>query len=636
MTRRSLRVGALSCLALVIGALAQSAQGASPASGHLGPKHQLLRYTTAQQYGSPFGLVIAAAGSQGVECPPAALDPKDLVCDHFALTVDVPASYWESHHGGVQVSVPPNFYGYVYDAQGELVSFSPYSSGEVHPMTVASAAGDYEIRLAPYVALGTSDVTVRWVSKPGKDGGFPEVGFTAYHGRKMSSPPSKRPMNSEIAYSGPVAKWTTTYVGQDAVEPTIGVDRSGTAFFAAFRSSTTSQTSLLLRSTDYNRSWQSVQPDAAGTGAEDHPISQDPYVYVDKDYGRVFDIDLTLGGSYLDFSDDQGEHWTRGVAVSPFGVNDHQTLFAAKPPPESGLLSTLDLRFPKFVYYCVNQINGTWCSKSIDGGITFVPGPVPAYVGASASSSTAGFCGGLTGQGVGDSKGRIFIPRGYCGEAQLAISNDAGTTWQQVVVSRSVPSAGIQTAVAVDAKDNLYYVWWDERWHQPYLSVSRDHGESWSTPLMIAPPDVAEVNFPSVDAGTFGRVAIAFPGTEVADRTDLTRPWSSYVVLSTDALSSNPTFMSSVVNPGGIDDPIHRGDCLQRCGLMYDFLDVTVANDYVGTVWVTAVDTCTSLDDCSDSTVGGHSDGAGRDGASDDSRGVAVRQRSGPPMRVSG
>ena len=61
-----------------------------------------------------------------------------------------------------------------------------------------------------------------------------------------------------------------------------------------------------------------------------------------------------------------------------------------------------------------------------------------------------------------DSAGRIFVPKGHCGFPWLATSSDGGTTWSRVEVSKKIGAADIQTAVAVDSADNLYYVWWDD------------------------------------------------------------------------------------------------------------------------------------------------------------------------------
>ncbi|MDQ1695603.1 MAG: hypothetical protein QOJ03_956 [Frankiaceae bacterium] len=630
-------------IAAAFAALMGTGGAATPSSGHLGPSHRSLSYTTVIQAGNIDGLVV---GLEGVfTCPPASQDPADALCDHYALSVDVPPSYWDTHHGGVQIVVPADFFGYAYTPANTLAASSGWT-GKAHVMTIPNASGRYEIRLAPYFAFGTSKVTAAFVSAPGADKVLHGHAFTAYHGLALSRQPKKKPANHAIPYHGPKLAFRATYVHRGAAEPTIGVDKRGAAFFvaAAFDALPDNPAhkneprTVVLRSTDQNKSWHSVQPPlVAGTG-DGQPATLDPYVYVDRDYGRVFDIDLALAGSYLSYSDDEGKTWNRGAAISVFGANDHQTLFAG--PPTAGL-KTVDPAFPKILYYCVNQIDGSYCSRSLDGGRTFTNTGTPVFPPADAQPQNGvPFCGGLHGHGVTDSKGRAFMPRGFCGAPELAISADAGTTWNRVNIDKAIKgngasnigAQGIQDSIAVDTRDNLYYVWYDDTYKLPYLSISTDHGKSWTRPRMIAPPGVQAVDFPTIDAGTPGRIAITFPGTRSKDDGDITRPWNSYVVESVNALSSRPTFLSVVANRGGLADPIHRGDCDGRCGRMYDFLDIVRAPDVRGTIWATATDTCTTQAFCNTRRVAGYAAATGEHGASDSRDGVVYRQVSGPPL----
>jgi len=138
---------------------------------------------------------------------------------------------------------------------------------------------------------------------------------------------------------------------------------------------------------------------------------------------------------------------------------------------------------------------------------------------------------------------------------------------------------------------------------------------------MITPPGVYEVNFPTITAGQTGKIALTFPGTPVNDRANATRPWNSYVVLSTDALSADPTFYSNIANPA--NDPVYRGNCLGRCGRMFDFLHVEVSPSD-GMVWATAVDTCTAKNGCNTAAAT----------SSTDMRGIAIKQLAGPVVGV--
>ena len=416
-------------------------------------------------------------------------------------------------------------------------------------------------------------------------------GPAAYHGTVVSGAnPAQAPQNQALPLADQDALVLQAHdIGHDAAEPTIGVDPSGAVFYAAaaFDGVGGLAKTTVLRSADGGQTWQTVSPSIAGT--QTHPVTLDPYIYVDPT-GRVFDIDLLLAGSHLSFSDDQGANWTT-TALTVAGANDHQTLAAGPPPAGNPAVRPLDPAFPRIVYYCVNQVSDSWCARSLDGGLVFTQTATPAFLGV--DPAAGGVCGGLHGHLVADPDGRIFLPKEHCGFPWIAISEDGGDTWKRVRVSDTIGEADVDPAVAADSAGNLYYVWWDDQHRLPYLAVSRDHGQSWSAPRMIAPPGVHEVNFPTITAGDPGRIAITFPGTTVDDRQDATRPWDSYVVVSSNALDPDPLFLSNIANDPG--DPVHRGDCIGRCAGMLDFLDIQVS-PADGTAWASAVDTCTG--DC--------------------------------------
>jgi hypothetical protein len=240
---------------------------------------------------------------------------------------------------------------------------------------------------------------------------------------------------------------------------------------------------------------------------------------------------------------------------------------------------------------------------------------------------------------VTDNAGRLFIPRGYCKIPMIAISSDAATTFHDVQVAKGVSMSGQQASAAVDRAGTIYYVWQDGKYNLPYLSVSRDHGEHWSTPLMIAPPGVHEVDFPTMDVGDPGRISVTFPGTtSTRGGKDKTRPWNSYVVVSTNVLTAKPLFLSNIANPKW--DPVHRGDCNGRCGHMYDFLDIVVSSRDQGRVFATEVDTCTAVMSCNRRRVAGEDDDdivqyelGNTHGAASDMQAVIIREVSGPALR---
>lgn len=483
--------------------------------------------------------------------------------------------------------------------------------------------------------------------------GAPYGGFAAYHGTRLRTEPTVPAGNKALAYKGPKLELAQAYVGRKAAEPTLGVDKQGTVWTvaAAFDAipgnpPKNEPRTVVMRSTDGGRTFKDTSPNLAGLKTQN--VSTDPYMYVEPTTGRVFDLDLQgLNGAHLSYTDDQGKTWTESL-LSTAGANDHQTLVAG-PAPEGAPLPLTDPKFQKVLYYCTNAVTWASCARSFDGGRVFTQTNQmgyttvdPTYLATLDLDHNEGICGQLHGHAVVDRAGRLFIPRGYCRIPMIAISSDAGTTFHDVKVA-DIPINGQQASVATDAKGNLYYVWYGGN-HAPlpYLSVSKDHGEHWSTPLMIAPPGVHETNFPTIDVGDPGKIAITFPGTTSAAGTkDKTRPWNSYVIVSTDALSANPLFLSNIANPK--NDPVARGDCSDRCGRMYDFLDVVSAPGDQGRVFATAVDTCTAASSCNSKRVSGNDDDSDivteetnhPYGASSDMQGVIIRQVSGPALRGS-
>jgi hypothetical protein len=417
------------------------------------------------------------------------------------------------------------------------------------------------------------------------------------------------------------------YVGRQAAEPTIGVNGHNTAFFAAgtFDSVvgvpgvTTLARTVVMKSTNKGRTWVPASPPflLGQSNTTEPPFSLDPYIHVDPVTGRIFSVDLNLACAYLVFSDNEGATWERNPVACGQPVNDHQSLVTGPVP--AGLAT---IGYPRVVYYCFNRVADTSCSRSLDGGRTFAVAGT-AYIGD--DPAAGGICGGLAAQAVTDSVGRIFIGKGHCGKPWVAMSANGGTTWTRTKIADHIVMADHEVSLAVDDADNLYATWTDGVYRLPFLSVSSDHGATWSTPAMIAPPPVHETNFPTVVAGAAGRIAVLFPGTHSWDRNDPGRPWNLYVVLSLNGLAGQPVFTWATANNPA--DPVHRGNCgPDRCdaqdrGSMFDFLDIQIS-PADGAIWGTLSDTCVGA--CvTDPTAKKLRPG----------QGAAIRQEGGPRLR---
>jgi hypothetical protein len=555
------------------------------------------------------------------------------------------SAYWTgAYHGTLNGKMTIRWYWSTHDAaasSGNLVAHVYADPGTPQEKEIGTALtgvsrGDGSVNAYTVVVdvKGTVSRTLRVVGAPryvdtGED-------LTAHYGStsapayvdvpKGVTPPAKLPTNPTVRDTNPL-RVSATRIGREAGEPTLGVTKQGNAFVSASAfDSPGGQLSrtLVYSSTDGNRSWHNVTPLTAGQPVS--PASLDPYLYVDKSTGRIFNDDLTVGCSYLTWSDDQGRTWTKGnplACESP--VDDHQTLVTGRPI--AGLTTT---GYPNLVYYCVNKVADVQCARSQDGGLTFRISGNPAYMGVEQpqdgsphQGETAVLCGGLHGHIITDPAGRLYVPKGHCDQPWLSMSADGGATWTQTLVNR-MTVASHQTSVTSDTAGNLYYTWIGADDLLPYLAVSRDHGRTWGPALLIAPPGVAAVNFPTVEAAEPGHLVVSFPGTTARDAT-AARPWSYYVAVTTDALASRPVFHSTTANPR--TDPIHRGPCLDRCAGMFDFVDVVIAPSS-GELWAAAVDTCTSV-----ACRTAEGPGLSKAQEAGDAQGVVIRQLSGPGLR---
>ncbi len=392
------------------------------------------------------------------------------------------------------------------------------------------------------------------------------------------------------------------YTGFDGWEPTLGLTSNGDMFLESPGAMCCGFVEV-IRSRDRGDSWELVTPKLP-SGDNRHLISADPYVYADRDTGRVFTDDLTLACSLLSYTDDSGDSWTTNPIACGMPLNDHQTLFSG-PPAISRTVG-----YPNVVYYCFNHLVAlsTYCSKSLDGGLTFVPTGTPAFANVDPSDSGPNsgvpfVCGGTTGHGVVGPDGTVYLPRVECGKPTLAISSDEGLSWKRVVVSEK-EGIGHEAGVAVDRDGNIYFVWTADDM-LPYLVVSRDGGETWADPVLLAPPGLEQGVLPGVTVGAPGEMAMVYLGTKDGESSY----WNGYVTRSSNVLGPRPRLVTTQVGTSG--DPLSRASCLHRCLDLGDFFDVVI--DDAGTSWAAFVDACISIA-CT----------TGADGNDEDEQGIVV------------
>jgi hypothetical protein len=474
--------------------------------------------------------------------------------------------------------------------------------------------------------------------------------------------------------NGPSARLFHT--GQPAIEPSLGITPSGEIFvntlspFVVVETPVrriTPQSGAVSRSVDGGRSWQEVSPRVADRKTHTFP-TQDPYLYVDPATGRIFQSDLRppANCSDLSFSDDLGETWTNTVVGCD--QTDHQNIFAGPPPPNGPQPSG----YPNIVYYCA--VNGgiqadfstaTTCSRSTDGGRTFVLTGEPAYVDKTGQAGgekpeylgIPGHCSGATGHGFAAPDGTVYLPRGHCGQPFLAISRDAGATWERVQVADN----GMNTArngasdheagVVADEFGNVYYTWVGRDRH-PYLAVSRDRGATWSAPMDVGAPGLRQALNPGIALGAPGKVAIAYMGSTNAsgppfaddincsEHPDCAKAptnfdgvtYDGWVTQTANALEADPLFYSGTVNDPR--EPLVRGRCgpIVRCQQQFDFSDVQIS-PADGSAYAAFVGPCEASGCLGEGIVGRFVGGPSLTSRSPrrDTAGAAVAPQTGPP-----
>lgn len=399
-------------------------------------------------------------------------------------------------------------------------------------------------------------------------------------------------------------------VGVTAAEPTLGVDSDGNVFFVGLEDTGTVLQAPVMRSADDGKTFTEVSPRVGPARVQFN--SQDPLLYLDQGTDRVFTADLSLiagCSTTISYTDDQGETWSTTQLC--LANTDHQNMFTGPP------VTSTTTGYPNVVYYCAidgGALGGfgtiTSCGKSIDGGRTWVRTGEPPFTDDPTHTDPGhfgvpGHCGGETGHGFADAKGTIYVPRGYCGQPWLAISDDEGLTWRRVqVADNGMPQQegglGLQdheAGVAVDRDGTIYYLW-TARDRLPYLAVSRDAGETWSKPMMIAPPGVTEAWGPAIEVGGNGKIAATYvaskdaPGGEAPTGTGdeyEEATWHPFITVTDRASARNPIFYSAQLTAS--QDPVVIGPCpVFRCAQQFDFIDVVIGPD--GTPWSSFVDGC--------------------------------------------
>jgi hypothetical protein len=343
----------------------------------------------------------------------------------------------------------------------------------------------------------------------------------------------------------------------------------------------------------------------------------DPILFTDHNTGRTFVSQLeglTPAGSTTDITDDDGDNFTPSEGSSLPSDVDHQTfgggIFHA------GALGPVT-SYPNAVYYASQSVADARATLSQDGGLTFGPA-FPMY--------TINDCAGLHGHiKVSPKDGTVYVPNVGCGGAvpfhetgakqAVIVSEDNGITWNIRPIpdstthgNGSADNAIIGTrdpSVSIDADGNVYFVYQAEddaagNTH-PKVAVSHDRGLHWDPSIdvgatVINGNTIKNATFVTATAGSSGRAAVAFYGTEtggnnwscgegddcslsaqgvstgIGARPLFTGVWYLYISTTFD---SGKTWTTQNATPG---DPVQRGGICGggTCRNLLDFTDLQI------------------------------------------------------------
>ena len=379
--------------------------------------------------------------------------------------------------------------------------------------------------------------------------------------------------NDELNLSGnmtPIWALGTYYgTGYDTFEPTIGVTSSGTLVFTNHNG--LGMGTHIIRSQDQGQNWDDVGPFLSGATGQ-IANSNDPYVYVDPWTDRIMKFDMhALAVMFVEWSDDEGESWSLPFPASGvYTPQDHQSIASVPPGPDfSGPL------LHETVYvFCINTGAqgpiGAFCDTSLDGGMTW-EGQVAGWPNGITQ------CAGLHGHLIGANDGAIYRGNPSCDGPAAYRSTDGGRTWSEHTIDTQHQSRGHEVAIGTDEASNVHALWVATD-NLPYYSFSSNQGDTWSTPLMVAPPGVNYTGFPTIAGGADGRVVFGYIGESNHSE------WSGYMGIITDAYAENPLITTVAVNVKSdyLDETEDCGSV--RCGGFGDFIDVVI--DVEGRPWI--------------------------------------------------
>jgi hypothetical protein len=525
-------------------------QAATPSSGTIGPASPSVTWQ-----GPLYPL-------QSTPVPEACapVDPLNTTCDHFSLTVNVPANYWASNTGGADISISwgsadNDFDLYVYDNTGTLVDSSATGGTTSERVFITSAnleQGPYEVRVVPFLVVASNySGSAGFVSQPGG--------------------PAPNPVRSTggLVFSPPA---TIVDPQRTEGEPLNHIDKDGNYWESGPYGFSTGQ-SFIHRSTDGGNqfnvaSFLGLRPNPqAVVGGGDTDLITD-------DQGFAYFIDLEgLVNLGCAASNDNGNNWkTNDVCVNDTAV-DRQWLAMDNGPTNAASDNTVFLAYRQAAL-------GSFIYSS--AGSTGALDPTGGVIYQNSSASTAAVSSGAPcGQMRFDPVNRnLYYPCAEGDHVDITIGHvnpgqRTGITYTNVDAPASPgggPVGDLFPALALDTAGNIYAVWIDETDHNVYYSFSTNQGQAWSNPQQINGNDANSNEFVWAVAGANGTLAVAWLGNSSHLDSDnmpswynnrqaaTAYKWFGYASLIRNAASATPVYAQAKFT----DQPSHYG---QICNL---------------------------------------------------------------------
>src|SRR5439155_13219677 len=188
-------------------------------------------------------------------------------------------------------------------------------------------------------------------------------------------------------------------------------------------------------------------------------------------------------------SADRGEHFALSPAVADVPADDRQWIEA------QGDAVVYQM------YRAPIPATGLWVQRSTDHGVNW---------GTASLVSPTGTSPGYI--DVDHASGVIYVAHTSSSALFVSRSADNGTTWTTATVDNSTSHGNLFDPVKVGDDGTVYVSWSDE--HNVFLAHSTDQGQHWSPPVQVNGAESQVALFPWLEAGSAGRVAMVWYGTD--------------------------------------------------------------------------------------------------------------------------